>query len=144
MFLSAFFLPWFQSPISQGDLEKLSLGLFLLCKMFAPSCPACGWKGMILRFCGAPLGEFPACLDRSPGSPGLSNKELEPSDLPGPPQLSVLYSVKPSSREALFRPPRKNWEPLHKRWPVGSHGLPFPVRPWGCFWVLLRSGQPGL
>lgn len=107
-------------------LKRVSGGFFLLCRTCPPRalCVLGGVQGGMRSFCSfMGLLSVPVCsgLGREPWEAGgLDNEEPEPSDLAGPLGLFVIYSMKPSfSREILWRPPRKNWEPLHKPWPVG-------------------------
>lgn len=125
--LAAFFLLRPCHPFPQGVVAEKSLwGLFLIVQNVSSPCPVCvgGVQGGMRSFCSfMGLLSVPVCsgLGREPWEAGgLDNEEPEPSDLAGPLGLFVIYSMKPSfSREILWRPPRKNWEPLHKPWPVG-------------------------
>lgn len=110
-------------PFSQGDAEKCCLAfssyaarflLWALCVLVGG-----GWgRGRAGR--DALILQFPVSGGLGPSpweAGGLNNENPGPRDFPS---SFVIYSTKPSSsREILRRPPRKDWEPLHKHWPTG-------------------------
>lgn len=136
-------------PFSQGDAEKCCLAfssyaarflLWALCVLVGG-----GWgRGRAGR--DALILQFPVSGGLGPSpweAGGLNNENPGPRDFPS---SFVIYSTKPSSsREILRRPPRKDWEPLHKHWPTGLVASSLQGGQGAVsLWCLLRRRKPKL
>lgn len=113
-------------PFSQGDAEKHCLAFSCHAARFLLRALCVGWRwwgsGESRQGCtNSAVSCFRRAWTRALGS-GWAEQWEPRAQGPGKalPSSFVIYSTKPSSsREILWRPPRKDWEPLHKHWPSG-------------------------